>query len=175
MSLETSGSEMMNRSGRHLSIDAMIDAFYGVAENAAAVEEHIAACPSCAQRWQEMAHKRSAHAEVPAELLAAQRRQIYQRLERPEPSRWKMWVPATAAAAVLTAGIFLYGPAMNLRPESRAPENRAGNHVESTVDAQLFTDVYQLEESYEPSAAAPIQALFVADEQNRNNVVEERN
>jgi hypothetical protein len=59
------------------------------------------------------------------------------------------WAPALAAAALLAIGIAVYRPApapAPLRPDA--------------ADAQLFADVYSMEQSVEPSVAAPIHSLF---------------
>ena len=70
--------------------------------------------------------------------------------ERPQ-ARLK-WVPAMAAAACLIAvGVFSYHPAQAVKPE--------------VMDAQLFADVYSMEQSMEPIAAQPIHALFEQDKQ----------
>ena len=134
----------------HFSLDALMDVYYGTSDASEAVCSHIRLCASCAARWSEL-ERRHAEAvrpvEVSAEFLAAQRRKIYERLEQPSRARWKLWAPAAAAAAVLAAAIFAYRPA----PVQPRPE---------ISDAQLFSDAYMLELSYEPAAAAPIQGLF---------------
>lgn len=138
----------------HLSIDVLMDAYYGVCDNMASARAHLAGCESCSERWNNLARKRLSSAEpidVSADFLAAQRRRIYQRLEQPAPTLRRLWVPTAAAAALLTAAVFAFRPA----PEAPRPEVRA-----EINDTQLFTDVYSLEQSYAPSAAAPIQALF---------------
>jgi hypothetical protein len=88
---------------------------------------------------------------VSHEFMAAQRRNIYARMgERPQ-ARLK-WLPAMAAAACLIAvGVFSYHPAQAVKPEA--------------VDAQLFADVYSMEQSMEPIAAQPIHALFEQEKQ----------
>jgi hypothetical protein len=90
--------------------------------------------------------------EVSYEFLAAQRRDIYARMGEKPQGRMK-WVPALAAAAFLVAaGVFVHHPAEQVaKPE--------------IVDAQLFADVYSMEQSMEPLAAKPIHALFDQDQQ----------
>ena len=58
------------------------------------------------------------------------------------------WVPALAAACLLAIGVLVYRPAPRL---ACTPD---------PSDAQLFSDVYSMEQSTEPLAAAPIHALF---------------
>ena len=68
----------------HLSEDALLDALYGIAGSNA--ETHLHECAHCAQRLHEWQEKRAAAAasiEIPGEFLAAQRRKIYERIERP--------------------------------------------------------------------------------------------
>ena len=135
----------------HLSEDALLDAVYGIAGNDA--ETHLRRCADCAQRLQEWHEKRAAAAasvEISGEFLAAQRRKIYERMERPSPSRW-LWAPGLAAACALTVGIFVYHPAPQQQPMNQRPE---------ISDAQLFRDVYSMEQAAEPAASAPARALF---------------
>ncbi len=82
------------------------------------------------------------------DFLAGQRRKIYSRLGESAPSRLK-WAPALAAVCLLIAGMFVFHPA------ATAP----AVHTD-VADAQLFSDVYSMEESTEPIAAVPIHALF---------------
>jgi len=135
----------------HLSEDALLDAVYGIAGNDA--EAHVRRCTDCALRLQEWNEKRAAAAacvEIPDEFLASQRRKIYERMERPSPSRW-LWAPGLVAACALTVGIFVYHPAPRQQPMNQ--------HAEIS-DAQLFHDVYSMEQAAEPAAAAPARALF---------------
>jgi len=135
----------------HLSEDALLDAVYGIAGNDADV--HLRGCTDCAQRlheWQEKRASTVASIEIPGDFLAAQRRKIYERIERPSPKHW-MWAPGLAAACALAVGIFVYHPAPQQQPVSK--------HAEIS-DAQLFGDIYSMEQAAEPAAAAPVRALF---------------
>jgi hypothetical protein len=134
----------------HLSEDALLDAVYGIAGNDA--ETHLRRCADCGQRLQEWHEKRAAAAsvEISEEFLASQRRTIYERMERPSPSRW-LWAPGLAAACALAVGIFVYHP-----PPQQLPVNQRAE----ISDAQLFRDVYSMEQAAEPAAAAPARALF---------------
>jgi len=141
----------------HLSEDILLDAVYGIAD--ADAEAHVSACPRCAGRLSEWRRKRAAAdaGEISSEFLAAQRREIYQRLSD-GPSHGKLrssrarrlWAPAAVAACALALGIFVYHPEPDAKPAAQA---EAG-------DAQLFGDVFSMEQSLEPSAAAPVRALF---------------
>jgi len=134
----------------HLSEDALLDAVYGIAGNAA--EAHLRRCADCAQRLHEWHEKRAAAVEsidVSGEFLAAQRKRIYERIERPSRKHW-LWAPGLAAACALAVGVFVYHPAPKEQPRRNA----------EISDAQLFGEVYSMEQSLEPTAAAPARALF---------------
>jgi hypothetical protein len=141
----------------HLSEDALLDAVYGIAGSQA--EAHLRECADCAQRLNEWHEKRAAaveSVEISSEFLAAQRKKVYERIERPSHARW-LWAPGLAAACALAIGVFAYPsrlhsihPATGPRPDKRA----------EISDAQLFGDVYSMEQSLEPAAAAPARALF---------------
>jgi len=135
----------------HLSEDALLNAVYGIAGDEA--DAHLRGCANCAQRLQEWQEKRAstvASVEIPGEFLAAQRRKIYERIENPSRKRW-LWAPGLAAACALAVGIFAYHP---------TPERQAVNQPAEISDAQLFGDIYSMEQAVEPAAAAPARALF---------------
>jgi hypothetical protein len=132
----------------HLSDDALVDGLYGLADN----EPHLRECVICAQRFNEWQRKRESLADVPevsSDFLAAQRRKIYERLERPESKRLR-WAPALAMACLVAVGVLVYHPATPPAPQPRG----------DVSDSQLFSDAYTMDQSLEPSAAAPIRALF---------------
>lgn len=135
-------------SPEHLNDDALLDALYGLSDG----EPHLRECAMCAQRFSEWRLKRQSLAEtvdVSGDFLAGQRRKIYERLERPEPKRLR-WAPALAMACVVAVGVLVYHPATPPAPQQRA----------DVSDSQLFSDAYSMDQSLEPSAAAPIHALF---------------
>lgn len=128
---------------RHLNDDELLDLRYGLR----AEDGHLENCLECRRRWNEFEKRRAAlrtAEEVPGEFLAAQRRRIYARLGERPPSGMR-WAPALGAAGLLAIGIFMYRPV-------------APPHPEATDE--LFADVYSMEQSTEPRAAAPIHALF---------------
>src|SRR5438105_4464009 len=100
-----------NMSGhQHLSEDALLDAVYGIAGSDA--QAHLHGCAECAQRLNEWHEKRVAAAEsveISSEFLAAQRKKIYERIERPSRKNW-WWAPGLAAACALAIGVFAYHP-----------------------------------------------------------------
>jgi anti-sigma factor RsiW len=140
-----------NMSGHeHLSEDALLDAVYGIAGSGA--EAHLRRCADCAQRLHEWHEKRAAaveRVEISGEFLAEQRKKIYERIEQPSRKHW-LWAPGLAAACALAVGVFVYHP---------APKEQPQRHAEIS-DAQLFGEVYSMEQSLEPAAAAPAHALF---------------
>jgi hypothetical protein len=139
---------------KHLTTDELVERLYGVESGIAHSKSHLDDCAECAERFRELSERRALAAEPPPvsyEFLAAQRRSIYARMgERPQ-ARVK-WVPALAAAVcLLAAGVFVNRPAQVAKPE--------------IDDAQLFSDVYSMEQSMEPLAAKPIHAVFEQDSQ----------
>lgn len=135
----------------HLSEDTLLDAVYGIAGNDA--QTHLSWCAECAQRlqdWQETRAAWAASVEIPGEFLAAQRRKIYERIESPSRKGW-LWAPGLAAACALAIGIFVYHPVPQRQPVKKPAE---------ISDAQLFGDIYSMEQVVEPAAVAPARALF---------------
>jgi len=135
----------------HLSEDALLNAVYGIAGNDA--EAHLRGCADCSQRlheWQEKRAATVAKAEIQDDFLTAQRRKIYERIESPSRKHW-LWAPGLAAAFALAVGIFVYHP---------TPQQQPANQPAEISDAQLFGDIYSMEQVVEPAAAAPARALF---------------
>lgn len=157
----------MNRP--HLSDDELIGMVYGLGMKDD--EGHLEACSECSQRLRAMGQARMATVEAPrisGRRLAVQRQQILERLERPSSgllaSRGVLasrglyasrWIPAAAAAALLAVAMFLHQ-----HPSVPPPAPAATAVVNTEGDAELFTDVYSMEQDVEPRAAAPIRALF---------------
>jgi hypothetical protein len=135
----------------HLSDDALLDGLYGLRDGAAEYDMHLLECAICAERWNELRRKREILAQSvdrPSDFFAAQRSRIYERIEHPERKRL-MWVPAVAMACLVAVGLWVYHPA--------APSvSQRG----SVTDSQLFSEAYSMDQSLEPSSAAPIHALF---------------
>jgi hypothetical protein len=150
-----SGRERLSRehlSPGHFSNDALLDMLYGLSDN----EPHLRECTICAERFSELRRRREILAsavdlsrEVSSDFLAAQRRKIYARLARPEPKRLR-WAPALAMACLVAVGMLVYHPATPPTPKQHG----------EVSDSQLFSDAYSMDQSLEPSAVAPIHALF---------------
>jgi hypothetical protein len=151
----------MNRHlSRHLSDDELLDRLYGLGESSV---PHLQACEQCSGRLQEFERRRTeivSEAEPSNEFLMAQRRAIYAQLDKASVAQ-AHWAPAALAVAfLLVMGVFLARPhAQNLPVLPPAPVLG----VEMS-DAQLFSDLYSMEQSVEPRAAAPIHGLFEAPE-----------
>lgn len=131
---------------RHLSDEDLLNRLYGIGGE----DGHLEQCRECAARWAAFERRRRELAQpvgASAQFLAAQRRAIYSRMGEQPHSRMK-WAPALAAACLLIIGMMVYRPVT-------APSPRP-----SSSDAQLFSDVYSMEQSTEPQAAAPIHELF---------------
>ena len=133
----------------HLKTDELIDQIYGLEDHA-----HLRECAECAARWRAIESRRrelTASNPVSNEFLAMQRRRIYARIEQPAPRRLR-WLPALAAAGVLAIMALVH------KPSAPPPAHPDPN------DAQLFSEVYSMEQSTEPAAAAPIHELFEDDD-----------
>jgi hypothetical protein len=153
----------------HLSNDALIEALYGL--SGADAEEHMRACTACATRRNDLEEKRAATAPVnaTAAAMAELRKNIYRRIEHPSlaervlsnaTSRWAAPALAGVAACVLAIGVLAHSP---LRPaDSAVPaaSSVAQSAPAMAGDTQLYTDVYAMEQSFEPSASASLGVLF---------------
>jgi len=144
---------------KHLSDDELIRLLYGLGD----AEGHVAGCAECGDRWNEMLRalgktraEAAAGTEISGRRLAVQRQEIRERVQAHASGAhaWR-WVPAAAAASVLAAALFLARPSFLSIPVQPAP-----TAVSAEGDAELFTDVYSMEQDVEPRAAAPIRALF---------------
>jgi hypothetical protein len=91
---------------------------------------------------------RGAEPEVSADFLAAQRRNIYRRMdESPRGKAIVRWALSTAMLAVVVAGGITY--------EHRSQQETAG-----ISDEQLFSDLSAMDQRTEPKAVQPIHNLF---------------
>lgn len=132
---------------RHWTEDDFLNQAYGVGD---ADSSHLAACSECGARWQQWQAQRAkttAEPELSNDFLAAQRRAIYRRLN--QPARSRAWAPAFAAMLMVLIGLFLFRPAQ-----------QPVQQLEPAAEDAVFAEVYSLEQSSEPAAVKPIQALF---------------
>jgi hypothetical protein len=157
---------MTNDLSRHLSNDELLDRMY-----LGDCPPHLEECAECAGRLQAFERRRTevgsaaaaAESGISNEVLAAQRRAIYARLDQPV-SVHARWAPAALAAVfLLVMGVFLARPHAAYHP-ALPSDSATGVAVSGEVNAeQLFSDLYSMEQSVEPRAAAPIHALFEGD------------
>jgi hypothetical protein len=149
---------------QHLSNDDLLDRMYGLGENGGS---HLEECEECSQRFQALEQRRAetvaesfAKNAASNELLLAQRRAIYSKLGQAPATRLH-WAPATLGVAfLLVTGVFLVRPHTEYRP-ALAPVSVPGVELSNE---ELFSDLYSMEQSVEPRAAAPIHALFEGSE-----------
>ena len=146
----------MNRP--HLNDDELIGMVYGLAGEKGD-QDHLVGCPACLERLRAMGKARLTMVDSPhfsARKLAVQRQQILERLQTPSSGlHASPWIPAAAVAALLAMATFLH---QHSSVPSPAPAQATAANSEG--DAELFTDVYSMEQEVEPRAAAPIRALF---------------
>lgn len=143
----------------HWTDEQLIQHLYGVGPE----DGHINDCGICRERLLAMEEARRAvetesyPADEPRfEVLAAQRRSIYSRIENQPggadfslPRLVRRWAAAGAMVLLLGGGAVLY------------KQNRQHQIVQNKLsDAQLAQEVSQLAQNYEPSATAPLQGLF---------------
>ena len=167
---------------QHISDDVFIDALYGVSAidiGACDIDASVRECPVCAERWNALQERRGAITEpleIGADVLAAQRAKIYRRIE--SPSLWEKvsdWtgplVAGAAAACLLALGVLVHNSATPLAPAHSAAVvsttgivATAGSVTTAGMsDTQLYSDVYAMEQSFEPSTASSIRILFERD------------
>ncbi|MBV8897795.1 MAG: hypothetical protein JO051_14885 [Acidobacteriaceae bacterium] len=144
-----------NLSG-HWTDEQLIQHLYGVGPEG----NHIDECSHCQARLSAMHVARSANEiecspseQVPLELLAAQRRSIYSRIDRLAGFQLglqiRRWAAAGAMVVLLGGGFFLY--------EQNQHQQAGQNKV---TDAQLAQEVSQVAQDSEPSPTRPLQGLF---------------
>lgn len=164
----------------HLSSDELLDRLYGLGEGDREIEgrvAHLRDCEECSSRFGALKRRKSevvaaspaSAAAVSNEFLLAQRRTIYARLDRASTANSR-WAPAALAVVfLLVMGVFLARPHPVYR--QLLPANPvAAVHLASEKgvepgaerNEELFSDLYSMEQSVEPLAAAPIHGLFEA-------------
>jgi hypothetical protein len=151
-----------NKMNGHLKTDELVDRLYGLDQRPVDHDAHLASCTECQARWKEMCAIKgvvSTPEAVSGDFLAAQRRRIYTRLGE-EPRTRMAWAPALAAVALLAIGVAVYRPGSAPKLAGYATHESARSAQTDAADAQLFSEVYSMEQSMEPSVAAPIHTLF---------------
>jgi anti-sigma factor RsiW len=133
---------------RHWHDDEILARLYDVGPQ----NGHIEACYECRTRLEALQQRRESvrarEPEVPADLLAGQRRAIYERIERkPMLIRLRL-APSLAALLLVLVIVSMFRP---------APQRQA---MDPAADASVFEDVFKIATSTEPSAVEPVRSLF---------------
>ena len=134
---------------RHCSSDELIEHLYGLKS----ADEHLNSCGECSARLRQVELRRAEAAqspEVSGELLAAQRRSIYQRLGSPVAA----WHPLRWAASGMVMLAIVMGLTLNY---TRPPAH--------SRDDSFFAEIASLDQNPAPRAVQPIQALVEDDVQ----------
>jgi predicted anti-sigma-YlaC factor YlaD len=132
---------------RHCSSDELIAHLYGLKS----ADEHLDSCGECSARLRQAELRRTEAAEapeVPDELLAAQRRSIYQRLGSPVAA----WHPLRWAAS----GMAMFAIVLGLTLSYTRP-------AAHSRDDSFFVEISSLDQNPAPRAVQPIQALVEDD------------
>ena len=148
---------MQSNVSGHWTDDQLITHLYGVGP----ADDHLQECAACRSRLAAMKTNRetverasSGEGEVGLRFLAAQRRQIYARLEQPAP-----WWSGTNMRRVASAGATLLMLGGGLVVYEQHHEEQIVN--DRISDAQLAAQVSNMAQDSEPQSTAPLQALFV--------------
>lgn len=116
-------------------------------------DSHLDHCMQCRDRADSaLSHRKAAlqKPDVSWDFLAAQRRAIYQRMERPQPLRLHgRWI--TSLAVLLMAVVLGFNSWRS--QTSPAP-------LVSPSDARLYSELVAIDQSSVPRAIQPIQKLF---------------
>jgi|MudIll2142460700_1097286.scaffolds.fasta_scaffold367062_2 anti-sigma factor RsiW len=136
-------------SGKHYSDDELVARLFGLGP----ADAHLDSCELCSRRWNQIRDRdqfrRRAEIEVPAELLTAQRRAIYARVER-NPRKWRLnRLPLPVAAVLLLLLAFvLFRPTPQEQPADVISEDQA------------LQDVFTVASRIDPAGLKPVQSLF---------------
>ncbi|HLG95819.1 MAG TPA: hypothetical protein VKX49_05860 [Bryobacteraceae bacterium] len=114
-------------------------------------DTHSNECADCRSEMERLQNQRRAamrQPEVSPEFLAAQRRNIYARLQRAPRLNWTAWRWVLSTAMLLALAFALAIPRWLHKP---APP---------VSDEQLFSDLAAMEQTAEPKAIQPMHNLF---------------
>lgn len=132
----------------HWSDEDLINKLYGIGRE----DSHLSECAACGARWNAIEARRqelTVEPEISASFLAAQRRQIHERLEDRSGFGWHLpFAPAMAVMCVVVLGVMLSGPAPSPPPTTMATNGLS--------DSEFYTEIYSLVENPEPWAAEPV-------------------
>jgi hypothetical protein len=138
---------------RHWTEDELLAHLYGIGPE----DGHIESCAECASRLRVMEETRSLHEGAAADsiepgfdFLAAQRRNIYQRIAKPRHSLLWRFGPALTASLVLVLGLAIV--------DSQRQSQKV--NAPALTDTQLVEYVGSAAMDPEPAPVAPIEGLF---------------
>jgi anti-sigma factor RsiW len=140
-------------SDKHWSDDDLVARLFGLGPE----DTHLDTCELCSRRWKMIRQRHevrhAAETEVPGELLAAQRRAIYARLEQnPRKSRVS-WVHSLAAALLLVLVVFtVFKPAAQKQA------------IDAVSEDEALEDVFRVASRTEPAPVGPVKFLFEVQE-----------
>ncbi len=136
-------------SDKHYSDEDLVARLFGLGSD----DAHLAECEECTRRWDQIRGRnelrRPAEIEVPAELLAAQRRAVYARVERRSRRLPLRWLPLPVAALLLVMMIFTV-----FKPASHKPPK------DVISDDQALQEVFTTGSRMEPAGLKPVESLF---------------
>jgi anti-sigma factor RsiW len=137
----------------HWTDEELLDHLYGLDPEDSERLRHLAQCEDClhrAEQWHATRRQVTAAPEISGSFLAAQRAEIYRRIEERRPRSWfAPLAPAIATLALLVIAIFLYQPAPTPAPREVAI-------TDSEFFSQVYDDVYRTE----PKGLDTIHGLF---------------
>lgn len=141
---------------RHYSESDFLNRLYEVGRE----DQHLEECPTCRAQWETWVAARQQlvrEPEVPADFLAAQRRQILSSAGQPLGSFSKFWhwTPALAMVAMALFAILWQAPA----PKPVVEEAPVAKKT-APSDAELMADIYRTVYRVEPQSVAPLHGLF---------------
>ncbi len=136
-------------SNNHYSDDDLVARLYGLGP----ADAHLDSCEMCRQRWNKMLERHqllhSTDIDVPVELLAAQRRAVYARVEQKPRKLRTAWLPLPVAALVLVLLVFtFFKPALHQQP------------ADAISDDAALQDVFTVASRTDPAGLEPVQSLF---------------
>jgi hypothetical protein len=136
-------------SGKHFSDDELVSRLFGLETE----DGHLGECVDCRQRLERMARRhqlcRSSEPEIPGEFLAAQRREVYGRIERKPRKPGIAWIPLPIGALVIVLLMFTV-----FKP---APQRQT---ADALSDDAALQDVFNVASRMDPSSLQPVQSLF---------------
>jgi hypothetical protein len=134
-------------SDQHYSDDDLVALLLGLGP----ADTHLENCELCSERWkkfQKVHQLRRAEIEVTADLLAAQRRAVYARVEQKPGKLRSAWLPLPVAALLVLLIITVFRPASQKITADVISEDKA------------LQDVFTVASRIDPAGLKPVKSLF---------------